>query len=124
MGGERSVERVSMIAPAGSRYCDQRHYVTPGSLAELCGPTRGMVVLDRWLDWSGSPGYDLDDPGDLQVMYQTVLNEAASPADLHRWLDADILRRVWVDLWLPGSLRALWEARFPELATWPVAAAG
>jgi hypothetical protein len=76
------------------------------------------------LDWSGSPEYDLDDPGDLQVMYQTVLNEAASPSDLHRWLDAGILRQIWADLWLPGPLRALWEARFPELASSPVTAAG
>lgn len=111
-------------APAGSRYCDQRRYVTPADLGDLRGPTRGRVILDQRLDWSGSPEYDLDDSGDLQVMYQTVLNEAAAPADLERWLDAAILRHIWPELWLPGQLRALWESRFPELAARPLAAAG
>ena len=36
-----------------------------------------------------------DDPGDLQVMYQTVLNQAATDADLCRWLDGATLRRLW-----------------------------
>jgi hypothetical protein len=111
-------------APAGSRYVDQRHYVVPASLADLRGPVNGMVALGRQLDWSGASTYDLDDPGDLQVMYQTVLNQAATAADLRRWLDGDTLRRLWPDLWLPARLRALWEARFPELATPPQALAG
>jgi len=104
-------------APAGSRYVDQRHYVVPASLAELRGPASGVVTLDRRLDWSGDGAYDLDDPGDLLVMYQTVLNQAATVADLRRWLDGDTLRRLWPSLWLPGRLRALWQARFPELVT-------
>jgi hypothetical protein len=103
---------------------DQRHYVVSASLAELGGPVSGVVTLDRRLDWSGDSTYDLDDPGDLQVMYQTVLNQAAAVADLRQWLDSDTLRRLWPDLWLPARLRALWEARFPELATPPRALAG
>ena len=69
-------------------------------------------------------GYDLDEPGDLQVLYQTVLNEAATANELNRWLNATTLRRVWHDLWLPSRLRALWQARFPELASPPTAMAG
>jgi hypothetical protein len=111
-------------AARGSRYADQRHYVVPASLADLRGPTGGLVVLDRSLDWSGDSTYDLDDPGDLQVMYQTVLNQAVTADDLHRWLDADTLRRVWPSLWLPARLRALWQARFSELAAPPQALAG
>jgi len=110
-------------AARGSRYVDQRHYVVPTSLADLQGPTGGQVALDRSLDWSGDSTYDLDDPGDLQVMYQTVLNQAATADDLSRWLDADTLRRVWPSLWLPSRLRALWQARFSELATPPQALA-
>ncbi len=105
------------VAPPGSRYADQRHYVVVASLDELRGPTHGLIVLDQRLDWSGNAEYDLDDPGDVQVMYQTVLNEAGTADDLHRWLDRDTLRRLWPSLWLPGRLRALWQARFPELAT-------
>jgi hypothetical protein len=104
-------------APPGSRYQDQRHYVLPLSLTELTGPVHGVVRLDAALDWSGDPGYDLDDPGDLLVMYQTVLNEATAPDQLRRWLDAATLRRLWSSLWLPARLRTLWEARFPELGT-------
>jgi hypothetical protein len=111
-------------APAGSRYVDQRSYAVPESLADLRGPTSGQVTLDRWLDWSGDSTYDLDDPGDLQVMYQTVLNQAATDADLCRWLDGDTLRRLWPSLWLPARLRLLWQARFPELVTPPQTLAG
>lgn len=111
-------------AAPGSRYADQRHYVVPGSLDDLHGPTAGWVTLDRSLDWSDDSAYNLDDPGDLQVMYQTVLNQAATPDDLGRWLNADVLRRVWPSLWLPARLRAVWQARFAELARPPQALAG
>jgi len=53
-----------------------------------------------------------------------VLNQATAVADLRQWLDGDTLRRLWPDLWLPARLRALWQARFPELATPPRALAG
>jgi hypothetical protein len=82
------------------------------------------VSLDRALDWSGDATYDLDDAGDLQLMYQTVLNQAATAEDLSRWLDGDLLRRMWPNLWLPLRLRALWQSRFPELATPPRTLAG
>ncbi|MGI5243921.1 hypothetical protein [Dactylosporangium sp. CA-139066] len=104
------------VAPAGSGYADQRHYVVATDLRELRGPAGATVTLDRRLDWSGDGHYDLDDPGDLQLMYQTVLNQASSVDDLCRWLDGPTLRRIWPDLWLPHRLRALWQARFPELA--------
>jgi hypothetical protein len=93
-------------------------------LSDLSGPVTGVVALDRSLDWSGDSTYDLDDAGDLQLMYQTVLNQATTLADLCRWLDGDTLRRLWPDLWLPARLRALWQARFPELTAPPQAMAG
>jgi len=105
----------SGIAPGGSRYQDQRRYVVAAGLDDLRGPTRGMVTLDRSLDWSGDPQYDLDDEADLAIMYQTVLNEASTPEELARWLDADTLRRIWPALWLPPVLRSAWQSRFPEL---------
>jgi hypothetical protein len=76
-----------------------------------------LVTLDHRLDWSGNPRYDLAEPGDVLVMYQTVLKEATTPDDLGRWLDAATLQRLWTSLWLPPGLRALWEERFPGLAS-------
>jgi hypothetical protein len=74
------------------------------------------VVLDKAFDWSSDAHYNLDDPGDMLVMYQTVLNEAATRSDLVRWIDARALRRLWPTMWLPTRLRMLWETQFPELA--------
>lgn len=111
-------------APPGSRYVDQRHYVAAARLADLRGPVSGTVTLDRWLDWSSDSSYDLEDAGDLQLMYQTVLNQATTVADLRRWLNGDTLRRLWPSLWLPARLRALWQARIPELTASPEAMAG
>ncbi|GAA2626769.1 hypothetical protein GCM10010399_67860 [Dactylosporangium fulvum] len=111
------------IAPPGSTYAEQRHYAVPARLTDLRGPAAGVIVLDQRIDWSGDGRYNLDDPGDLQVLYQTVLNQAATADELCRWLDEATLRRVWHDLWLPGRLRALWHARFPELGAPPTALA-
>jgi hypothetical protein len=115
---------IGRIAPPGSTYAEQRHYVVPQRLADLRGPVTGVVTLGQGLDWSGDGQYDLDDPGDLQLLYQTVLNQAVTTAELGQWLNEETLRRVWHDLWLPGRLRALWQARFPELGAPPKAMAG
>ena len=115
---------ISGGAPPGSRYVDQRHFVVAARMADLRGPVGGMITLDPWLDWSGDRRYDLDDAGDLQLMYQTVLNQATTVEDLSRWLDGQTLRRLWPSLWLPARLRAIWQARFPELATPPRTKAG
>ena len=112
------------IAPPGSTYAEQRHYVIPASLSDLRGPVTGVVTLDQRLDWSGDGRYDLDDPGDLQVLYQTVLNQAGTADELSQWLDKQTLLQVWHELWLPGRLRALWQAHFPELSAPPTAMAG
>jgi hypothetical protein len=53
-----------------------------------------------------------------------VLNQAATDADLCRWLDGATLRRLWPILWLPSRLRLVWQARFPELVTPPQTLAG
>lgn len=84
-------------------------------LEDLTGPEHGWVTLPRSLAWSGSPGYDLDDEGDAAALYQAVLNEASSPAELARSLNGDLLRRLWPTLWLAPRLRRLWESRSPVL---------
>ena len=110
-------------APLGSRYADQRPYAVPACLADLHGPTTGVVGLDPRLHWSGRASYDLDNPRRLASMYETVLREATHPEELGRWLDGPTLVRLWPHLVLPPEVRRLWEARFPELATARQAAA-
>jgi hypothetical protein len=81
------------------------------------------VNLPRHLDWSGNASYDLAKPARLASMYRTVLNEASSIDDLRAWIDGRTLAQLWSTLWLPPSVRRLWENRFPELASLRAAAA-
>jgi hypothetical protein len=97
-------------------YGDRKPYVVADSLAELTGPTRGVVSLPSHLDWSGRADYDLGRPARLAGLYKVVLSEAASVEDLRTWLDGETLLRLWPSLWLPPQLRRRWEQRFPELA--------
>ncbi|MGW7825109.1 hypothetical protein ACWGLF_45655 [Streptomyces puniciscabiei] len=99
-----------------SRYAEARPYALPTSLAELRGPTSGTVELPRHIDWGPRYLYDLQDEADVIVMYERVIREAQSPADLIRFLDAATLRRLWPALFLPGPVRAAWQWRFPELS--------
>lgn len=92
-------------ARSGAARPDRRH-----------GPTEGTVTLPRHLDWSGHAEYDLTRAARLASMYKVVLTEASTVEDLHTWLDADLLRRLWATLWLPPQLRQRWEEAFPELA--------
>jgi transcriptional regulator with XRE-family HTH domain len=96
-------------------YAERRPYVVADSLDDLRGPSSGKISLPRHLDWSGSPHYDLDKPGVLASVYQTVLSEAASVADLNSWIDRDALVAMWPNLWLPPKIRRIWKERFPEL---------
>lgn len=90
--------------------------VVPDRLDLLAGPTSGVVHLPRHLKWSGSARYDLDQPGRIADLYRTVLNEAATTADICGHLDQATLMRLWPSLWLPMPVRRAWEDRFPQLA--------
>jgi hypothetical protein len=97
-------------------YGERKPYVVAERLDDLRGPTGGTVELPPHLDWSGAARYDLDKPARLASMYRTVLNEAGSIDDLRAWLDRRVLTRLWPTLFLPATVRRLWEGRFPELA--------
>jgi hypothetical protein len=98
-----------------SRYTKARRYALPGTLAELRGPTHGVVSLPTRLHWGPDNRYDLADATDTAVMYERVIREAAGAHDLAEHLDAATLRRLWPELVIPREVRAAWEARFPEL---------
>ena len=90
--------------------------VLPERLDLLTGPTSGVVVLPRHLKWSGSARYDLESPGRIIDLYHTVIHEAASPEDLHTYLNATMLKRLWTYMWIGPHVRRAWEERFGELA--------
>ena len=93
-------------------------------LADLRGPTEGMVELPLWLFWS-APGhaFDLGDPDMRRWLYQTVLREASGLEDLTTYLDGDTLVALWPDLYLPKGVRQAWEDQHPALRAAAAAAA-
>ena len=97
-------------------YAQRRPYIVPGSLDELTGPTHGLFELPTHLAWTGRRTYDLDDPADRAVLYERVIVEATCEEDL-RLLAAATVSALWHRLFLPTPVRALWEARFADLAT-------
>jgi hypothetical protein len=99
-----------------SRYAAAKPYAVPMSLADLSGPTKGIVRLPRHIDWGPDYGYDLADEADLAVMYERVIRESQTAGDLAAFLEATTLRRLWPNLIIPAPARIKWEVRFPELA--------
>lgn len=103
---------------------DVPHLARPGrpavvarTLAELTGPTWGMVELPVRLMWSPNRRFDLGDPDQLLWMYENVLRETTRSEDLRRLVDGRTLRRVWRLLNLPRGVRQAWESRHPGLRT-------
>lgn len=89
----------------------------PPSLDHLTGPSGGVVELPVDLAWSGDRSFDLADPSQRYLYHMTVLTAAVTGEHYTRWLNAGLLRTDWSRLRLPGPLRAVWQERFPELAT-------
>jgi integrase len=96
-------------------YAAVRPYTVPDTLDELTGPTRGAVELPGHLDWGPRRVYDLDDFSDSRLLYMRVIRESTHVEDLRRFLNAQVLQRLWPELVLPPRVRALWENRFPSL---------
>lgn len=100
---------------AGRTYAENRPYVLPESLGELAGPLTGVIRLPLRLDWSERTEFHLDDPAELNVMYERVIREATQVSDLRSYINGEILRQVWGRLFLPHRVRRIWEDRFPDL---------
>jgi hypothetical protein len=105
-----------MLVVMSTRYAEARVYAVPASLTELRGPAHGPAELPRHLDWGPRYVYDLEDRADLVLMYERVIREAADVGDLRTYLNAEVLRSVWSELFLPSPARGVWEERFSELA--------
>lgn len=90
-------------------------YDSPASLSDLRGPTSGSVRVRPRIDTSPDPVYDLTDAGQRWSLYSAVVRDglASEQATL---LNRTVLVELWAELNLPTRCRAIWEARFPELA--------
>lgn len=98
-----------------------RRALVAASLAELQGPTAGIVELPQHLFWNPDRSFCLDLPGALTWMYRNVLREASSGDDL-AWLNGRMLAEVWAELFLPRGVRQAWEQVHPELTAVSAAA--
>jgi len=101
--------------PRGYVYADHIPYVTPDSLADLRGPTSGVVSVGPHIDTSLNPVYELRDRDRLRNLYTRVVRSGFVP-DHVKFLDGRTLLRLWPSLDLPIRCRKIWEQRFPELA--------
>jgi hypothetical protein len=122
-----SAARASSTGPAAAirtRYQARpgRRAVVATRLDELTGAVHGSVELPLRLFWFPDRGFDLDEPGMLAWVYQTVLREAASADDL-AYLNGERLVAVWPELFLPRGVRQAWEEQHPVLRAASAAAA-
>lgn len=86
------------------------------TLNELTGPTSGRVELPHRLVWQGANRvFDLDQPDLLRWVYEIVLREAVTVAELRTWLDGPTLAREWPELHVPRGVRHAWERQHPSL---------
>jgi hypothetical protein len=96
-------------------YAAVRPYTVPDTLDELTGPTSGVVELPGHLDWGPRREYNLDDFSDSRLLYMRVIRESTHVEDLRKFLNVQVLIRLWPQLVLPARVRALWQDRFPSL---------
>jgi hypothetical protein len=93
-----------------------RPVLVAARLADLRGPTRGVVELPLRLYWSAPDRtFSLDDPAERREVYTIVVREARRPDDLAVFLDGDTLIAVWPDIFLPKPVRRAWEDEHPAL---------
>jgi hypothetical protein len=94
-----------------------RAVVVADDLTRLRGPRSGTVTLPLGLDWTPRRDYDLSRPTALRSLYQVVLREARTEADIEVFLNVDVLRDVWPSLTLPAHIRRAWESIHPSLTS-------
>jgi hypothetical protein len=98
-------------------YADHRPYPDPpAQLTDLTGPTASVVELPITIDWGPGRSYDLGQEADRRIVYEVVLQEAASTVEVARYVNGAALVDVWRRLWLPQRVRHTWEQRCPELS--------
>ena len=101
------------VAPYQAR--PGRRVLVIDDLGDLRGPAEGSVELPLRMFWYPNRVFNLDEPGMLRWLYQTVLREASQPDDLTRYLNGGTLVTLWRDLRLPKGVRRAWEEHHSSL---------
>ncbi len=87
-----------------------RGAIPPSSWDPSRGPAVGVVELPLRLYWSdGHNRFDLADPVERRLLYQTVLREGTS-SDAIEYLHLPTLLDIWDTLWLPTAVHQAWDA--------------
>lgn len=96
-----------------------RPIIVPTSLAELHGPSSGLVAPPRRLWWSGEEGtvFDVGNRGQATELYEAVFEAARAYHDITDYLNAELLVELWSELGMRRATRQAWEAAHPALAT-------
>jgi hypothetical protein len=104
------------ILPHRRRYGEHRTYPDPPHLlADLIGPTAGTIELPVTIYWGPKRTYDMTSEADRRVMYEIVLQEAATTEQVNQYVNGHALAQVWRRLWLPRRVRNIWEEGLAEL---------
>ncbi|WP_427889359.1 hypothetical protein ACQHIV_39015 [Kribbella sp. GL6] len=103
------------LARPGDTYGSMIPYVVPASLELFQGPSVGVIELPTRLDWTSNNRYDLADLDEAIGLYNRVISEASTEADLIEYLNRDVLLALWPRLRLPRRCAERWVAAFPQL---------
>ena len=80
------------VVPEGRRYGDHRPYPDPPAhLADLTGPTDGLIELPITIDWGPKRVYDMGRDAERRIVYERVLREAATPDEVARYVNGAVL---------------------------------
>lgn len=112
-GRHGRAQAAAHVAPYQAR--PGRRVLVIDDLADLRGPTAGIVELPLRMFWYPNRAFNLEEPGMLRWLYQIVLREASQPDDLTRYLNGDTLVTLWPDMRLPKGIRRAWEEHHASL---------
>src|ERR1700757_3061966 len=90
------VDRERRTVTEQRRSADHRPYPDPPlRLADLTGPTAGVVELPITIDWGPRRRYDLGTDTDRRIVYERVLREAGDAEEVGRYVNGAVLVEVW-----------------------------
>ncbi|SNY68996.1 hypothetical protein [Paractinoplanes atraurantiacus] len=89
----------------------------PERLDDLRGHSVGVLELPHHMaaGHKSRRRFDLEDPAQQRLAYQTVLCQAADCCEINDLLHPGVLRRLWRHLHIPDRVRQAWENRYPDL---------